>query len=133
MNGHFMKKKSKASKKVKKVKKPKIKEMSQTHGKVEDDYQPTTLSQIWGDDGMSKYSTFDPLTYEDALDEYSKVDLKSHPTRVGVVAVDKVTLLRQRLMKEFHKHVNAYRMPSQPTNDPTVVSKEVRQILEEGK
>jgi len=114
------------------VKGKKLNNLAQTHGK-EEKFQPTSLEQIWGDDGMSKYSTFDPLTYEDALDEYSKVDLQSHATRVGVVPVDNVTLLRQRLMKEFHKHVNAYRMPSQPTNDPTVVSKEVRQILEEGK
>ena len=114
------------------VKGKKLNNLAQTHGK-EEKFQPTSLEQIWGDDGMSKYSTFDPLTYEDALDEYSKVDLQSHATRVGVVPVDNVTLLRQRLMKEFHKHVNAYRMPSQPTNDPTVVSKEVRLILEEGK
>ena len=114
------------------VKGKKLNNLAQTHGK-EEKFPPTSLEQIWGDDGMSKYSTFDPLTYEDALDEYSKVHLQSHATRVGVVPVDNVTLLRQRLMKEFHKHVNAYRMPSQPTNDPTVVSKEVRQILEEGK
>jgi hypothetical protein len=110
----------------------KLDNLAQTHGK-EERFQPTSLEQIWGDDGMSKYSTFDPLTYEDALGDYSKVDLQTHATKVGVVPVDNTTLLRQRLMKEFHKHVNAYRMPTQPVNDPTIVSKEVRQILEEGK
>ena len=39
----------------------KTKKMQQTHGKVET-FQPTTLDQVWGDDGTGKYSTNDEKT-----------------------------------------------------------------------
>ena len=110
----------------------KLNNLTQTHGK-EEKFEPTTLEQIWGDDGMSKYSTLDELDYNEELDGYDKVDLQSHATKVGVVPIDNTTLLRQRLIKEFHKHVNAYRRPSLAGEDPTAVPKEVIEILKEGK
>jgi hypothetical protein len=110
----------------------KLNNLAQTHGK-EDKFQPTTLEQIWGDDGMSKYDTLDEMEYEEKLKEYDKVDLQAHATKVGVVPIDNSGLLKQRLVKEFHKHINAYRMPSRPVEDPTSVPKEVIKILQEGK
>ena len=44
------------------ARKKQISELSQTHGKVED-FKPTTLDQIWGDDGLSKYQTLDEVQY----------------------------------------------------------------------
>ena len=53
-------------------KKP-VKKLSQAHGKVEE-YQPTTLDQIWGDDGTSLYGTLDEVVYKDRLDQMNKFE-----------------------------------------------------------
>ena len=44
------KKTASASKKSSK----KLESLSQAHGKEEKKYKPTTLDQIWGDDGLAK-------------------------------------------------------------------------------
>jgi hypothetical protein len=41
------------------AKKNKLEELSETNAKVED-FKPTSLDQIWGDRGTSKYGTLDP-------------------------------------------------------------------------
>ena len=133
MNGHFMKKKSKASKKVKKVKKSKIKEMSQTHGKVEDDYQPTTLSQIWGDDGMGKYNTLDEKEYIKTINGMNLSDLRTHSTKIGIVPVDDREVLTKRLLAEFKGHVNQFRGPGRSSEEESDISAEALKILSEGR
>ena len=49
--------------KRKTTKKKSLKNMSQAHGKVEK-FEPTTLDQIWGDDGTSMYGTMQQSEYE---------------------------------------------------------------------
>ena len=112
--------------------KKKLEKLSQTHGK-EDSFQPTTLEQVWGDDGLAKYSTLDSSEYEAKLLHMDKADIQSHASKVGVIPVDNTELLKQKLVKEFHKHVNQYRMPSQSGQTPEPPSEKVRQILQEGK
>ena len=53
---------AKAAKKPGKKSSKKLESLSQTHGKEE--FKPTTLDQIWGDTGISKYGTLNEDEYE---------------------------------------------------------------------
>ena len=73
-----MKNKRETSKKPAKTpKKAKAKKMTQTHAKVEG-FQPSTLDQVWGDTGNTKYGTMDEAEYTDKLKEMNKSDLQDH-------------------------------------------------------
>lgn len=111
----------------------KLNEMHQTHGKDETTFKPTTLAQIWGDDGMSKYGTMDAAVYEQQLKEMNKADLQAHATKVGLVPVDDRERLVKRLIQEFRVHVAAYRQPSTRSVKPVQISPEVAKILAEGR
>jgi len=109
----------------------KASKMQQTHGKVEN-FEPSTLDQVWGDDGFDKYSTLSEATYLDQLNGMTKTDMQAHATKVGLIPIDNVTIMKSKLLKEFTKHVNLYRRPSHAT--PNVkLTKEVKDILDEGK
>ena len=106
--------------------------MNQTHGKVEQ-YEPTTLDQIWGSDGTETYSTLDEGEYEDQLNGMAKVDMQDHATKVGLIPIDNMDILKQRLVKQFKNHVATYRRPKiTKKNDPRL-TKEIKNILGEGK
>ena len=47
-----------------KRKKKSLSNVNQTHAKVEKKFEPTTLDQIWGDDGTSEYGTLDYENYQ---------------------------------------------------------------------
>ena len=68
------KSKTKASKK-----KTGLSELSQTHGKIEK-IQPSSLDQIWGDTGISKYKTLDKGEYQTQIGDMNKSDLQTHAT-----------------------------------------------------
>tara|TARA_Y100000310_G_scaffold101430_1_gene99495 strand:- start:71 stop:448 length:378 start_codon:yes stop_codon:yes gene_type:complete len=104
--------------------------LSQTHGK-EEGVKPTSLDQIWGDTGLSKYKTLDKGEYEGQIKDMNKSDLQTHATKVGLVPVDDMPLLRRRLMKEFEKHVAAYRVPNKTKSSK--LDSEAVKILSEGK
>jgi hypothetical protein len=118
--------KSKASQK-----KPSLEQLSQSHGK-EENVQPTSLDQIWGDTGISKYRTLDRDEYQSQLDDMNKSDLQTHATKVGLVPIDDMKMLRGRLVKEFDKHASSYRVPKS-TKDDKNLSKDALKILGEGK
>jgi hypothetical protein len=118
----------------------KLDDISQTHGKVEEDepqYQPTTLDQIWGDDGTSKYGTLSEKTYTSELDELGLTDLHAHAAEVGIIPIDNRDMLEKRLIREFNKHANQYRKPMnvEPLNneDTSKIPKKVWDILKEGR
>jgi len=110
----------------------KMKSLSQTHGK-EENFKPTTLAQIWGDDGVSKYGTLNETEYVQKIDEMHFSDLKTHATDLGIIPVDDRILLSKRLLSEFRSHVNEYRTPVDNDTIPDSPSEKVRKILEEGK
>ena len=112
-------------------KKPSLDELSQSHGKEEGTH-PTSLDQVWGDTGISKFGTLDVEEYAANLNDMNKSDLQTHATKVGLVPVDDVSLLRKRLTKEFTKHVSSFRTP-QKTQGVAKVSKDALKILGEGK
>jgi hypothetical protein len=123
----------------KKQKSKKLESLSEIDGMAQQEkYAPTTLDQVFGDDGTGKYKTLDTGTYEKVLDNMSKSDLKSEAVRVGLLPIDNMPQLRARLAREFQSHVNSYKRPTSNTptpnnNQPSDISDEVRRILSEGK
>ena len=89
--------KRKTSKKAT-AKRKNIKNLSQTHGK-EEKFEPTTLDQIWGDDGLSEYGTMQEEVYENQIDDMHMSDLQTHASRVGIIPVDNRATLRERLVR----------------------------------
>tara|TARA_R100000808_G_C2041941_1_gene81170 strand:+ start:183 stop:581 length:399 start_codon:yes stop_codon:yes gene_type:complete len=129
-------KKKTAEKKTTKAsdKKPNLKDMNQTHGMVEGQkYEPTTLDQVWGDDGLSKYQTMDSKVYEAKVSKMLLADLKNEAIRVGLLPVDNSEMLKDRLMREFTIHTNSYRRPTEGGSQPPQISEDIEDILKEGR
>jgi hypothetical protein len=122
-------------KSVKASKKPKISDMEQTHGK-EENFEPSTLDQIWGDDGMSKYDTMDEKVYLKQLDEMGRTDLETHASTLGIVPTGDRERLEVRLLDEFRRHVYGYQVPKmqrKSNNNIENLPSHIRRILEEGR
>ena len=108
--------------------------LSQVHGKKEkQEYEPTTLDQIWGDDGTSLYGTNDPETYQSRIFDMNMSDLQAHASRVGIIPVDNRNMLTDRLLREFTQHISAYRKPATAENENTSIPDKVKKILAEGR
>lgn len=114
-------------------KKTKLESLSQTHGKQEK-FQPTTLDQVWGDTGMSKFGTMDQKEYEKRLANMTRSDLFAHATQIGLVPAENLANLKKRLLSEFLAHVSEYKRPLS-TNDGTdqELPDKIKKILSEGK
>ena len=128
-------KKTTSAKKTSAKKATKVKDMSQTHGKVEKPLY-STLEQIWGDTGLSRYGTFDENEYAEELRDMTKSDIQAHANKLGLIPIDNRTELIKRLMKEFIYHKRKYSsIPAdiQINNIDANFSPEVRKILSEGK
>ena len=113
-------------------KKRSTKSLSQTHGKEEKRTRPTTLDQIWGDTGLSKYGTMDEKAYAEEISSMSKSDLQAHASTVGIIPVDNREMLSQRLLREFRKHVASYNTPIEKKRGVTL-SGAAKAILSEGR
>ena len=113
-------------------KKRSTKSLSQTHGKEEKRTRPTTLDQIWGDTGLSKYGTMDEKAYAEEISSMSKSDLQAHASTVGIIPVDNREMLSQRLLREFRKHVASYNTPMEKKRSVTL-SGAAKAILSEGR
>ena len=110
-----------------------LKEMSQAHGKRETEHEPSTLEQVWGNDGLETYGTNDESEYLEQLNSMAKVDMQEHATKVGLIPIDNIEILKGRLVKEFKKHLNLYRRPKASPTREIKLSKSVKNILSEGK
>lgn len=104
---------------------------SQTHGKIEN--VPNSLDQIWGDTGISKYGTLDLDEYKKYLNDLNKSDLQTHASKIGLIPVDDTKILKERLEREFIKHASVYAAKISTTETEIKLSKEVKDILAEGK
>ena len=111
----------------------KLKSISQTHGK-EENLQPTTLDQVWGDKGDGKYSTSCAATYESEIREMNLTDLQMHSTQIGLIPIQNREVLTKRLLKEFQKHWNSYQL-SPVVKNKTLgnLPQSVRDTLAEGR
>ena len=118
--------------KRKPTKKKSVKNLSQTHGKVEK-FEPTTLDQIWGDTGNSVYGTMNEQIYIDRIDDMNLSDLQAHASTVGIIPVDNSVMLRDRLLREFRKHVSAYRKPIKEPDASEKLDSQAMKILSEGR
>ena len=118
--------------KRKSSKKSSLKNMSQTHGKTKE-FEPTTLDQIWGDDGTGMYGTLDVASYENRLDDMNMSDMQTHASRVGIIPIDNRSMLKERLIREFRKHVSSYKKPVVTQDESETVDKDVMKILSEGR
>jgi|TARA_B110000263_G_scaffold164093_1_gene142903 hypothetical protein len=127
------KKTSKATSKTKASKKNNLKNMSQTHAMEEPKYAASTLDQIWGDTGLTKYQTLDSKEYKQTINNYNKSDLQTHASKVGLLPLDNVTMLKERLMSEFNRHVASYRKPVDNVNQPQKLSEASKRTLSEGR
>ena len=115
--------------------KAKSKEMIQTHAMEEkESYEKTTLDQVWGDTGSSKYGTLDEDDYASQIKAMNRTDLHAHAVKIGILPVDNRQLLTSRLLREFKKHVLAYKKPiSSSTKDQKEPSDVAKSILAEGR
>lgn len=126
-----------ARKKVKRAAKggqKKLEALSETDGMAveKESYEPSSLDQVWGDDGLSKYQTMDHEKYQEKIDDMSKADLKNEAIRVGLLPIDNMVQLKLRLERQFRVHIGGYKKPFK-TYTPTRASREVQKILGEGK
>lgn len=114
-----------------------MKKMSQAHGMVdtgEEKFEPTSLDQVWGNDGTSKYDTLDVKDYKENLKEMSKSDMQAHAIKIGLIPVDDIKMLESRLIREFNKHVARYTKPlSNKSNPLSNIDKKSAQTLSEGR
>ena len=112
--------------------KKKLKNLSQVHGK-EEKFQPTSLDQIWGDDGTSTYGTLNDMEYGKQIDDMNLSDMQTHASKVGIIPIDNRATLRDRLLREFRKHVANYRKPIHHQTSPQDVDAQTLKILSEGR
>ena len=112
----------------------KVTDLEQTHGKQEETPKvtPSTLDQVWGDTGLSKYRTLDAGEYKGYLDSLNKTDLHRHAAEMGIIPVDNKENLYKRLLGEFTKHTATYKMPRIKTRSKPL-SQKAKDILAEGR
>ena len=108
--------------------------MVQTHAMEEKDpFQKTTLDQIWGDTGSSKYGTLEESVYLNKIRNMNRTDLHAHAVSVGILPIDNREILTTRLAREFKKHILSFQKPSDKKRKEPAVSERIRSILAEGK
>ena len=122
---------------VKKTPKRKVKakkKMVQTHAMEEkESFQKTTLDQVWGDTGSSRYGTLEESAYLGRIKSMNRSDLHSHAVSVGILPIDNRELLTARLTREFRKHILSFQKPHEKERVKPIVSERTRSILAEGK
>ena len=116
---------------AKKKARKKLTEMSQTHAKVEK-FKPTTLDQIWGTDGLSRYTITNYEEYKEQLRGMDKSKMQQHAIELGLVPIDNTAVLSERLLTEFRLFAAQYISVPDKTEKREKVSKEVLKILREG-
>ena len=126
--------KRKTVKKTPKKKAKAKKKMVQTHAMEEKDpFQKTTMDQVWGDTGSSKYGTLEDSVYQNKIRNMNRSDLHSHAVTVGILPIDNRDMLTARLTREFKKHVLSFQKPQAKKRKEPAVSERIRSILAEGK
>ena len=108
-----------------------LNENIEVDGKVET-RQPTTLDQIWGDEGLSRYNTTDESEYSARLEDMMYVDLQNHAREVCLRPDVEHRVLKERLINEFRKHIAAYRGSKAPIGNVQNVNSKIAKILREG-
>lgn len=118
-----------------KVKKVKLEKLVQIDGKDEETPKRrfTTLDQIWGDTGTSRYKTMDLTVYEEQLAEMNLADLQAEAVRAQLIPSHGRAILIDRLKREFRKHVSQYEAQYEQPSKPVKISRETQMVLDEGR
>lgn len=114
----------------------KLTELEQSHGKDESKPVPTTLDQVWGDDGVSKYGTMDLATYTERVKTFTWSDLREHAAKEGLIPIGDRQELEAKLINKFKAHVSDFTVEGTTSNTSQQqegMTNEVRRILEEGR
>lgn len=109
-----------------------MKNFKQIDGKKET-FIPSTLDQILGDTGISKYKTMDENVYYARLSEMNKADLNAHAVSVGILPTESRERLEKRLMVAFRQYVSAFTTAAIKQKKDKPVSAEVLKILSTGR
>jgi hypothetical protein len=123
---------AKAEKTAKKATKKKEQKAMETHAK-EEKFAKTTLDQVWGDTGNTKYGTTDEAGYLNKIKGMNTTDLQAHAHTHGLVPIQDRVRLMKILMSEFRKYVSGFQRPRQDVDLPPSVSKESARTLAEGR
>lgn len=117
----------------KKTSKETLNEAVEIDGKLASN-KPTSLEQIWGIDGSSKYGTMELASYEARLNDMLPVDIQNHARDVGLRPDVDTDTLRKRLVVEFQKHVASYQGSTVNVKNSRLASlpNDIRKILREG-
>lgn len=116
----------------------KLSSLKQAHGKDETTkkFKPMTMEQVWGGDGTGKkYSTLDSAKYQEELASLTRTDLHRHATKIGLVPVDNLNLLKKRLVLEHKRYCSAFKYPEEGTmtrltpEELLAMEKRVREIM----
>ena len=128
------KKTTKSAKATKKPVKKKDKKMMQTHAK-EEKFVKTTLDQVWGDTGNTRYGTVDEATYLNKIKEMNTTDLQAHAHLHGLVPIQDRERLTKVLMGEFRRYTSSFQAPSSPLKplSTSEVSPQSKKTLSEGR
>ncbi len=92
----------------------------------------TTLEQVWGGDGTSRYGTLDESEYTNKIKTLNKVDLYREAIKNGLMPSENRSQLEKKLIKAFVEHKRKYVAMPAPIQ-PKQISEQARRILAEGK
>lgn len=113
-------------------KKIKLQDLTQTDAKEEKGV-PTTLDQIWGDTGLSKYGTNNFEEYKNYLNSLNRTDIHAHAVKIGILPIDNHEILIARLQREFMRHSSSFITPKKTKGKKQKNSKDILRILSEGR
>lgn len=102
----------------------KLIELNQVDGKNEK-FMPSTIAQIFGESGLSKYKTLDETIYTKEIKSMNLSDLRNHAIKIGLMPNKERERLEKQLLIEFRKHVHLFQKPD-AIFDPKKMSAEER-------
>lgn len=89
-----------------------FKNQKETHGKDEVTASkkpiPSTLDQIWGEDGTSKFGTLDRNKYENKLENMTRAEVQAEAQKHGLVPIEDTKRLKRTLVQKFREHAASY-------------------------
>jgi hypothetical protein len=117
---------------AKKTSKEIMNEYIEVDGKISSN-NPTSLEQIWGYDGLSKYGTMNEDEYLARINDMMTVDLQNHARDVGLRPDVEPRILKDRLLTEFRRHIGQFRsVASKKLVKPKPIPSKIQRILKEG-
>ena len=71
--------------------------------------------------------------YRQEIDALNKSDLQSHASKKGLIPIDDRNMLTKRLLEQFRRHVNQYRVPEENVdNSSEKLTERDKRTLAEG-